>query len=76
MHRIRSGIVVTILAAFLAGCGETANDEGPGGFTPTDTKPLDPLADQMKKVMKNKDYTKRQEPPPEKGKDSEKKKKK
>lgn len=76
MHRIRSGIVGFILAAFLGGCGETTLDEGPKGFTPTDVKPLDPLADQMKKVVKNQEYNKRAEPPAEKGKTKEAEKKK
>ncbi len=74
MHRIRSGIVGLCLAALLAGCGESV-DEGSGGFTPTDTKPLDPLADQMKEVMKKKDHLKKQEAPPEKRKAKEAEKK-
>ena len=73
MHRMRSGILGMALAVALAGCGDSANEEGPGGFTPTDTKPLDPMVNQMKDAMKKKDYTKAPTPPAEK-KGSEKKK--
>lgn len=77
MSRIRSGIMGTVLAGFLAGCGGSSIDEGPGGFTPTDTKPMEPMVNEMKNMMKKQDYTKKAEPPPEKrskSKDSEKKK--
>ena len=60
------------LAVAFAGCGESTIEEGPGGFKPTDTKPLDPMANQMKEMMKKKDYTKAPTPPSEK-KGSEKK---
>ena len=72
MHRIRTGILGMALAVAFAGCGESTIEEGPGGFTPTDTKPLDPMANQMKEMMKKKDYTKAPIPPSEK-KGSEKK---
>lgn len=73
MHRFRSEIAAIVLASVLAGCGGSTVDEGSKGFTPTDTKPLEPLADQMKDVMKKKDYTKKMNPPAEK-KEAEKKK--
>jgi hypothetical protein len=76
MPRIRSGIVGIALAGLLAGCGESTVDEGPKGFTPTDVKPLDPMLKQMQDAMKTKSYTKRAEPPPEKGKDKAKETKK
>ena len=76
MHRMRSGILGMALAVALAGCGDSASEEGPGGFTPTDTKPLEPMVNQMKEMMKKKDYNKVQAPPSEKekSKGSEKKK--
>jgi hypothetical protein len=58
MQRIRSGIVGMALAGFLAGCGGSTVDEGPKGFTPTDTKPLEPLVKQMQESMKTKNYMK------------------
>ncbi len=76
MHRIRSGIAGSSLMAALAGCGESSVDEGPKGFTPTDTKPLDPMVKQMQDTMKKKDYTKKAAPPPEKEKSKEAEKKK
>ena len=63
MHRIRSGVLGMALAVAFAGCGDSTIEEGPGGFTPTDTKPLDPMANQMKEMMKKKDYTKAPIPP-------------
>jgi hypothetical protein len=73
---MRSGILGMALAVALAGCGDSASEEGPGGFTPTDTKPLEPMVNQMKEMMKKKDYNKVQAPPSEKekSKGSEKKK--
>lgn len=68
MSRYRSGILGLALAVALAGCGDSGVQEGPGGFTPTDTKPLDPLADQMKEMMKKKDYNKLPVVPTEKDK--------
>jgi hypothetical protein len=68
MSRYRSGILGMTLMVALAGCGESGLQEGPGGFTPTDTKPLEPLADQMKEMMKKKDYTKQPVVPTEKDK--------
>jgi hypothetical protein len=73
MHRFRSGIVGMVLAGFLAGCGESTVDEGPKGFTPTDTTKLNPMADQMKEVMKKGAY-KKAPPSSEKSKEPEKKK--
>ncbi len=77
MHRIRSGILGMALAVAFAGCGDSAIEEGPGGFTPTDTTQLlrSRWSKQMQEAMKKKDYTKAQSPPPEKSKGSEKKKK-
>lgn len=72
MHRMRSGILGMAVAVALAGCGESTIDEGATGFTPTDTKPLDPMVKQMQDVMKNKDYTKKSAAPPEKEKSKEK----
>ena len=36
MHRFRSGIAGIVLGVAIGGCGGSV-DEGPGGFTPTDT---------------------------------------
>lgn len=74
MHRLRSGIVGMALMGLLAGCGGSAVDEGSKGFTPTDTQPLNPMIKEMQEQMKKKDYMKRQNPPEEKSKESEKKK--
>ncbi len=73
MHRFRSGIVGIVIAGWLAGCGGGSVDEGPKGFTPTDTKPLEPMLKQMQDNMKNNNYTKRAAPAEGK-KDQEKKK--
>lgn len=75
MHRIRSGIVGTILVAALAGCGDSGPQGGPGGFTSTDTKPLDPMIKQMQDTMKKKDYAQKAAPPVEKEKKESAKKK-
>jgi hypothetical protein len=74
MHRFRSGIVGILLTGFLAGCGETSVDEGPKGFTPTDTKPMEGMLKDMQDGMKTKNYTKRPVPEPEKSKEPAKKK--
>jgi hypothetical protein len=75
MHRLRSGIVGMALMGLLAGCGGTTVDEGPKPFTPTDTTGLQgSMIKDMQAKMKNKDYTKRPEPPPEKSKEPAKKK--
>ncbi len=63
-----------VLAGLLAGCGGSTVDEGPKGFTPTDTKPMEGMVKDMQDAMKKKDYTKVQAPPPEKSKQPEKKK--
>jgi hypothetical protein len=76
MHRIRSGIVGSVLAVVIAGCGESTVDEGPKGFTPTDTRQLDPMVKEMQNVMKKGDYTNRPDVPSEKGKSKESEKKK
>lgn len=75
MHRLRSGIVGMVLMGGLAGCGGSSVDEGPKGFTPTDTTPLNPMIKEMQEQMKKKDYAKRPTPPEkEKSKEPEKKK--
>jgi hypothetical protein len=75
MHRLRSGIVGMALLGLLAGCGGSTVDEGPKPFTPTDTTGLnDAMVKDMQEKMKSKDYTKVQQPPPEKSKEPEKKK--
>jgi len=62
-------------AAIVAGCGGSSVDEGPKGFTPTDTTPLNPMIKEMQEQMKKKDYAKRPTPPEkEKSKEPEKKK--
>ncbi len=75
MSRIRPKIVGMVLAGFLAGCGGDVVDEGPGGFKPTDVKPLEPLVKEMQDMMKKGDYAKKAVPPPEK-KEAEKEKEK
>jgi hypothetical protein len=50
----------------LAGCGGTTVDEGPKGFTPTDTTSLNPMVKEMQEQMKKKDYMKRPTPTEEK----------
>jgi hypothetical protein len=66
MHRLRSGIVGMALVGGLVGCGGTTVDEGPKGFTPTDTTSLNPMVKEMQDMMKKKDYMKRPTPPDEK----------
>jgi len=74
MHRLRSGIVGMALMGGLAGCGGSTVDEGPKGFTPTDTTSLNPMVKEMQEQMKKKDYTKKPAPTEEKSKEPEKKK--
>jgi hypothetical protein len=62
------------LMGVLAGCGGSTVDEGSKGFTPTDTKDLDPMVKEMQDMMKKKDYMKK--PPAEKEKSKEPEKKK
>ena len=62
------------MMGLLAGCGGTTVDEGPKGFTPTDTTSLNPMIKEMQDQMKKKDYMKRPAPAEEKSKESEKKK--
>ncbi len=73
MSWIRPKIVGMVLAGFLAGCSGGVEDDGPGGFKPTDVKPLDPMVKEMQDMMKKGDYAKKAVPPPEKKKETEKK---
>jgi hypothetical protein len=66
MHRFRSGIAGIVLAVVLAGCGGSTVDEGPKGFTPTDTKPLESMLKEQQDVMKKKGYAQKPTLPDEK----------
>ena len=63
MHRIRSGIAVMALAGALVGCGDSAVDEGPKEFKPTDTTSFQPMFNEMKEKMKDRNYTRKAVPP-------------
>jgi len=60
MRRFCSGIAGVILAFTLAGCGESAEPEGPVQFKGTNPPGLDKQLDVMSENMKNKAYTKKQ----------------
>jgi Flp pilus assembly protein TadD len=62
MHRMCLGILGMVLAVALVGCGgESTVEEGSTGFTPTDTRPLDPMIKQMQEADKTKAYLKKPE---------------
>jgi hypothetical protein len=74
MHRFRAGIVGIVVAGILAGCGGSTVDEGPKGFTPTDTRGMEGMVKDLQAGMKKGDYKKKAAPEPDKSKEPVKKK--
>ena len=59
MARMRMGGLVMAVAIVAAGCGDSGVQEGPAGFTPTDTAPLQPMIKEMQEAGRTKAYLKK-----------------